>query len=132
METTEFKTENIELLRSLRIQEKAIKAQIDIVKPLAIEEAKLIAPEGGKFPIEGVGDFVLDVVPIYDLADYRRYKEEEAKEWRSNKREQRSARTMASSFTASMRTLMNNFIKLYRATKEPDSIDYSLKCVGLD
>ena len=132
METTEFKIDNLKALRELRMQEKAIKAQIDIVKPLAIEEAKLIAPEGGKFPIEGVGDFVLDVVPIYDLADYRRYKEEEAKEWRSNKREQRSARTMASSFTASMRTLMNNFIKLYRATKEPDSIDYSLKCVGLD
>ena len=64
--------------------------------------------------------------------EYNKAKEEEAKEWRSNKREQRSARTMASSFTASMRTLMNNFIKLYRATKEPDSIDYSLKCVGLD
>ena len=132
METTEFKTDNLKALRELRMQEKAIKAQIDIVKPLAIEEAKLIAPEGGKFPIEGVGDFVLDVVPIYDLADYRRYKEEEAKEWRSNKREQRSARTMASSFTASMRTLMNNFIKFYRATKEPDSIDYSLKCINLD
>ena len=133
METTEFKTENIELLRSLRIQEKAIKAQIDIVKPLAIEEAKNLAPEdGGKFSIDGVGDFILDVVPVYDLSDYRRYKEEEAKQWRSDKREQRAARTMASSFTASMRTLMNNFIKRYRATKEPDSIDYSLKCVGLD
>ena len=132
METTEFKIDNLKALRELRMQEKAIKAQIDIVKPLAIEEAKLIAPEGGKFPIEGVGDFVLDVVPIYDLADYRRYKEDEAKEWRSDKREQRIARTMASSYTASMRTLMNNFIKLYRATKEPDSIDYNLKCVGLD
>ncbi len=127
-----MKTENLKLLRELRTQEKALKAQLDIVKPLAIEEAKIIAPEGGKFPIEGVGDFVLDVVPVYDLSDYRRYKEEEAKEWRCNHREQRAARTMASSFTASMRTLMNNFIKRYRATKEPDSIDYSLKCVGLD
>ena len=128
-----MKTENLKLLRELRAQEKAIKAQIDIVKPLAIEEAKKLAPEdGGKFSIDGVGEFILDVVPVYDLSDYRRYKEDEAKEWRSNRREQRSARTMASSFTASMRTLMNNFIKLYRATKEPDSIDYNLKCVGLD
>ena len=128
-----MQTENIELLRSLRIQEKALKAQIDIVKTLAVEEAKNLAPEdGGKFTIDGVGDFILDVVPVYDLADYRRYKEEEAKEWRCNRREQRAARTMASSFTASMRTLMNNFIKRYRATKEPDSIDYNLKCVGLD
>ena len=133
METTEFKTTNLATLRTLRTQEKAIKAQIDIVKSLAIEEAKKLAPEdGGKFTVEGVGDFILDVVPVYDLADYRRYKENEAKEWRSDKREQRIARTMASSYTASMRTLMNNFIKLYRATKEPDSIDYSLKCVGLD
>ena len=128
-----MKTENLKLLRELRIQEKAIKAQIEIVKPLAIEEAQKLAPEdGGKFSIDGVGEFVLDVVPVYDLADYRRYKEEEAKEWRCNRREQRAARTMASSYTASMRTQMNNFIKLYRATKEPDSIDYSLKCVGLE
>ena len=128
-----MKTENLKLLRELRTQEKAIKAQIDIVKPLAIEEAKNLAPkDGGKFSIDGVGEFVLDVVPVYDLADYRRYKEEEAKEWRCNRREQRAARTMASSYTASMRTQMNNFIKRYRATKEPDSIDYSIKCVGLE
>jgi hypothetical protein len=133
METTELSTTNLAALRELRIQEKALKAQIDIVKPLAIEEAKKLAPEdGGKFTVDGVGEFVLDVVPVYDLSDYRRYKEDEAKEWRSDKREQRIARTMASSYTASMRTLMNNFIKLYRATKEPDSIDYNLKCVGLD
>ena len=128
-----MKTENLKLLRELRIQEKAIKAEIERVKPLAIEEAKNLAPkDGGKFSIDGVGEFVLDVVPVYDLADYRRYKEEEAKEWRCNRREQRAARTMASSFTASMRTLMNNFIKRYRATKEPDSIDYSIQCVGLE
>ena len=127
-----MKTENLKALRELRAQEKAIKAQIDIVKPLAIEEAKELAPDGGKFEVEGVGDFVLDIVPVYDLADYRRYKEDEAKEWRSDRREQRAARTMASSYTASMRTLMSNFIKRYRATKEPDSIDYTLKCVGLE
>ena len=133
METTESKTENLAALRELRIQEKALKAAIDQVLPLAKDEAIIItANQGGKFSIDGVGDFILDVVPVYDLSDYRRYKEEEAKQWRSDKREQRAARTMASSFTASMRTLMNNFIKRYRATKEPDSIDYSLKCVGLD
>ena len=133
METTEFKTENLAALRELRIQEKALKAAIDQVLPLAKDEAIIItANQGGKFSIDGVGDFILDVVPVYDLSDYRRYKEEEAKQWRSDKREQRAARTMASSFTASMRTLMNNFIKRYRATKEPDSIDYSLKCVGRD
>ena len=126
-------TTNLKALRELRTQEKALKAQIEIVKPLAIEEAKNLAPkDGGKFSIDGVGEFVLDVVPVYDLADYRRYKEEEAKQWRCNRREQRAARTMASSYTASMRTQMNNFIKLYRATKEPDSIDYSIKCVGLE
>ena len=126
-------TTNLKLLRDLRTQEKALKAEIERVKPLAIEEAKNLAPkDGGKFSIDGVGEFVLDVVPVYDLADYRRYKEEEAKQWRCNRREQRAARTMASSYTASMRTQMNNFIKLYRATKEPDSIDYSIKCVGLE
>ena len=56
---TEFKTENIELLRSLRIQEKAIKADIARVKPLAEDEAKLIQPDGGKFTIDGIGDFAV-------------------------------------------------------------------------
>ena len=61
-----MQTENLKELRELRAQEKAIKASIETVKPLAIEEAKALAPAGGKFPVEGVGEFVLDINP----ADY--------------------------------------------------------------
>lgn len=131
-----MKTENLKELRELRMQEKALKAQLETVLPLAKDEAlAILAEQGlekGKFTVDEVGQFVLDVAPVYDLSDYRRYKEPEAKEWRCARREQRAARTMASSFTASMRTLMNNFIKLYGTAKQPDSIDYTLKCLGLD
>ena len=125
-------TENLKLLRTLRQEEKSIKSQIAAILPLAEEEARLIQPEGGKFTLPGVGDFVLDVVPVYELADYRRYREEEAKQWRRDRREQRIARNMASSYTASMRTQMDRFIRLYGDTKTPDSIDLTLKCLGLD
>ena len=132
-----MKTENLKELRELRMQEKALKAQLETVLPLAKDEAlailaeqgalAILAEQGlekGKFTVDEIGQFVLDVAPVYDLSDYRRYKEPEAKEWRCARREQRAARTMASSFTASMRTLMNNFIKLYGTAK--------LKCLGLD
>lgn len=49
METTELSTQNLAALYELRTQEKAIKAAIERIKPLAIEEAKLIQPDGGKF-----------------------------------------------------------------------------------
>ena len=61
MENQEFKTENLKLLRSLRTQEKAIKARIDEISPLAADEAvAILAEQGldrGEFDVEEVGTF---------------------------------------------------------------------------
>lgn len=127
METTEFKTENIELLRSLRIQEKAIKADIARVKPLAEDEAKLIQPDGGKFTIDGVGDFVLDKDPILNI---EKSTSEEAIEYRKKEKERDGYRRLASELTTKMSGLLKAFKKKY--AKKAKEFTFNLKCVGLD
>ena len=61
-----MQTENLKSLRELRIQEKAIKARIETIMPAAQEEAITLQPDGGKFSVDGVGDFILDVNPVLE------------------------------------------------------------------
>ena len=125
-----MKTENLKKLRELRTQEKAIKASIENVMPLAKEEAKLIHPEGGKFSIDGVGEFVMDIVPVYNLDDYRRYKEQDAIDYRAAKRAKTKLDAQSKQKTAQMRAARDSFALL--TDKEPDSVSYNLKCIGLE
>ena len=75
-------TENLKLLRELRTQEKAIKAQIDAVSDAATNEAvAILAAKGlekGEFTIPGVGTFQLQRTEVFDFADYNKYKQEQA------------------------------------------------------
>ena len=140
MNTTEFKTENLKLLRELRIQEKAIKAQLDIVKPLAEDEAKIItANQGGKFTVEGVGDFVLDVNPILEkdpenpndtAPDIFTSRDENAIAYRKNLKEQNGYKAQASALTKTIKGFYDAFRTKFahRATR----FDYTLKCINLD
>ena len=140
METTEIKTENLKALRELRIQEKAIKAQIDIVKPLAEDEAKIItANQGGKFTVEGVGDFVLDVNPILEkdpenpndtAPDIFTSRDENAIAYRKNLKEQNGFKAQASALTKTIKGFYDAFRTKFahRATR----FDYTLKCINLD
>ena len=140
METTEFKTENLAALRELRIQEKAIKAQLDIVKPLAEDEAKIItANQGGKFTVEGVGDFVLDVNPILEkdpenpndtAPDIFTSRDESAIAYRKNLKEQNGYKAQASALTKTIKGFYDAFKTKFghRATR----FDYTLKCINLD
>ena len=140
METTEFKTENLAALRELRIQEKAIKAQLDIVKPLAEDEAKIItANQGGKFTVEGVGDFVLDVNPILEkdpenpndtAPDIFTSRDENAIAYRKNLKEQNGFKAQAAALTKTIKGFYDAFRTKFahRATR----FDYTLKCINLD
>ena len=140
MNTTEFKTENLAALRELRIQEKAIKAQLDIVKPLAEDEAKIItANQGGKFTVEGVGDFVLDVNPILEkdpnnendtAPDIFTSRDENAIAYRKNLKEQNGFKAQAAALTKTIKGFYDAFRTKFghRATR----FDYTLKCINLD
>lgn len=140
MNTTEFKTENLAALRELRIQEKAIKAQIDIVRPLAEDEAKIItANQGGKFTVEGVGNFVLDKDPILEkdpenpndtAPDIFTSRDENAVAYRKNLKEQNGFKAQASALTKTIKGFYDAFKTKFghRATR----FDYTLKCINLD
>ena len=122
-----MQTPNLKLLRELRIQEKAIKAEITRVKPLAEDEAKLIKPDGGKFTIDGVGDFVLDKDPVLNI---EKSTSEEAIEYRKKEKERDGYRRLASDLTTRMSGLLKAFKKKY--AKKAKEFAYNLKCVGLD
>lgn len=126
-------------MRELRAQEKAIKARIETVKPLAIEEAKALAPDGGKFPVEGVGEFILDVNPVlekdpkdenYTGPDILTSTAESAVNYRKYLKEKAGYQAKASGLTKTIRGFYDAFRQKFghRATK----FNYTLKCVGLD
>jgi len=134
-----MQTTNLKKLRELRTQEKAIKASIETVKPLAEEEAKLIAPEGGKFTVEGIGDFVLDVNPILEkdpenpndtAPDIHTSRDENAVNYRKNLKEQNGYKAQASALTKTIKGYYEAFKTKFghRATRHT----YTLKCIGLD
>ena len=136
---TEIKTDNLKALRELRAQEKAIKAQLDIVKPLAEDEAKRLAPDGGKFTVEGVGEFVLDVNPILEkdpdnendtAPDIFTSRDESAVNYRKKLKEQNGYKAQASALTKTIKGFYDAFKTKFghRATRHT----YTLKCVGLD
>ena len=134
-----MKTENLKKLRELRMEEKAIKASIETVLPLAKEEAKLIHPEGGKFSIEGVGEFVMDVNPILEkdpenpndtAPDIHTSRDENAINYRKNLKEQNGYKAQASALTKSIKGFYDAFKAKFghRATRHT----YTLKCIGLE
>ena len=132
METTEFKTENLKLLRSLRTQEKAIKARIDEISPKAADEAVAILAEKGQdrgeFEVEGVGTFQLQRTDVFNLADYNKYKGEEAVNWRLEAKKKIKAQNAAKACTASMAGFLKTFVELY-PDKEPDEIKLTVKVI---
>ena len=134
-----MKTENLKKLRELRMEEKAIKASIETVLPLAKEEAKLIHPEGGKFSIEGIGEFVMDVNPILEkdpenpndtAPDIHTSRDENAINYRKNLKEQNGYKAQASALTKSIKGFYDAFKAKFghRATRHT----YTLKCIGLE
>ena len=125
-------TENLKLLRDLRTQEKAIKAQIDAVSDAATAEAVAILAEKGQdrgeFEIEEVGTFQLQRTDVFNLADYNKYKGEEAVNWRSKAKEKLRLQNAAKACTAIMNGYVKTFVELY-PDKEPDEIKLTVKVI---
>ncbi len=135
MENQEFKTENLKLLRELRTQEKALKARIDEITPLAADEAVAILAEKGlkkgEFDVDGVGTFQLQRTDVFNLADYNKYKGEEAVNWRKEAKKKCKNQGLVKACTAAMAGFLKTFVEL-NPDKEPDEIKLTVKCVGLD
>ena len=123
-----MQTENLKLLRSLRTQEKAIKARIDEISTEATNEALEIAPEGGEFEVDGVGTFQLQRTEVFDFADYHKYQQEQAVKWRENAKEKTKEQNLVKARTAVMNGYVKTFVELY-PDKEPDEVKLTVKVV---
>ena len=127
-----MKTENLKELRELRAQEKAIKARIDEISTEATNEAvAILAAKGlekGEFEIEGVGTFQLQRTDVFNLADYNKYKGEEAVNWRSEAKKKIKAQNAAKACTAAMSGFLKTFVEL-NPDKEPDEIKLTVKVI---
>ena len=123
---------NLNLLRELRVQEKALEARIIEVMPAAAEEAvKALASKGldrGEFGIIGIGTFQLQVTDVFDFKDYNRYKNPEAVAWRAKNKDKEALQKQAKACTAAMNGFMKTFIELY-PEKEPDEVKVVLKVI---
>jgi len=127
-----METKNLTLLRSLRTQEKAIKARIESVSDAATTEAvAILAAEGkdrGEFTIPGVGTFQLQRTEVFDFADYNKYKQEQAVKWRENAKEKVKEQNLVKARTALMNGYVKTFVELY-PDKQPDEIKLTVKVI---
>ena len=127
-----MQTENLQTLRTLRTQEKAIKAQIDQVIDAATQEAVAILAEQGKdrgeFEVPGVGTFQLQRTDVFDLSDYNKYKSEEAVNWRAKAKEKPRLQTLVKACPTTMAGFLKTFIEL-NPDKQPDEIKLTVKVV---
>ena len=124
--------QNLKELRELRTQEKAIKARIDEISTEATNEAvAILAKKGqdrGEFEVEGVGTFQLQRTDVFNLADYNKYKGEEAVNWRSKAKEKLRLQNAAKACTASMSGFLKTFVEL-NPDKQPDEIKLTVKVI---
>lgn len=117
---------NLKELRELRTQEKTIKSRIESTMPLAVEEAKPLCPDGGKFTVDGVGDFVLDKEPVTNILTGH---SPEAVAYRQLIKQRAKYRREAAKLT----TRMKGIYDTYKTNKKYiTSYTYGLKCLGLD
>ena len=127
-----MQTENLKALYDLRMQEKAVKAGIDEVSKDATEEAVAILAEKGlekgEFTVSGIGTFQLQRTEVFDLADHKKYKGEEAVNWRAKAKEKLRLQNLVKACTASMAGFLKTFTEL-NPDKEPDEIKLTVKVI---
>ncbi len=127
-----MQTENLEKMRELRNQEKAIKASIDQIIDAATQEAVAILVEQGKdrgeFEVPGVGRFQLQRTDVFDFSDYNKYKTEEAVGWRAKAKEKLRLQNKVKGCTTTMAGFVKTFVEL-NPDKEPDEIKLTVKVV---
>lgn len=125
-------TEILKLLRELRTQEKAIKAQIDAVSDAATAEAVAILAEKGQdrgeFEIEGVGTFQLQRTDVIDMTNYNRYKGKDAIRWRQKNEQKEQSRKYQVALTREMKGISDAFVATH-PDWTPDEIKLTVKVI---
>ena len=125
-------TNNLETLRSLRNQEKAIKAQIDAIIDAATQEAvAVLAEQGldrGEFEVPAIGTFQLQRTDVFHLEDYNKYKGEEAVSWRKKAKDKTRLQNLVKACTSAMNGFLKTFVEL-NPDKQADEIKLTVKVI---
>lgn len=124
-------TQNLLELRTLRLQEKAIKARILEISDAAETEAvAILAAKGldrGEFTVDD-HHFQLQRTDVIDMSDYRRYKDADAVRWRQKKAEQDQSKKYSAALTKEMKAIIDSFTALH-PDWEPDGIQLIVKVI---
>ncbi len=124
--------ENLKLLRDLRAQEKAIKADIESVLADATSEAVAILAadnkDHGEFTIPDLGTFQLQRTDVIDMTNYNRYKGEDAIRWRQKNEQKEQSRKYQAALTREMKGITDGFVATH-PDWTPDDIKLTVKVV---
>ena len=127
-----MQTNNLKELRTLRNQEKAIKARIDEISTEATNEAvAILAAKGeqkGKFLVDG-HHFELRRAETFDfVGKSQKYTMPEGVAFRQKTAEQQVLKAKSAAITKVLKTLRDNFPTLH-PNIEADEVTYTVVCV---
>ena len=124
--------ENLMELRTLRAEEKAIKARINEIAGAAAQEAvDILAWENrdrGQFTTPDGSTFQLQRTDVYDLTDYNKYKGEDCIIWRETLSQKRELQEQVKGYTAKMDGLLKSWQSNHKDW-EPDEVQLTVKVV---
>ena len=123
-------TTNLKEMRSLRNTIKACEARINEISDAATNEAVAILAkhnlDRGEFSDEDGQRYQLQRTDIFDMANYNRYKTEDAVRWRQKKEAQDQARKYAAALTREMKGITDAFVAQH-PNWQPDDSNLVLK-----
>ncbi|MBQ3716842.1 MAG: hypothetical protein II901_00430, partial [Paludibacteraceae bacterium] len=123
-------TTNLKEMRSLRNTIKACEARINEISDAATNEAVAILAkhnlDRGEFRDEDGQRYQLQRTDIFDMANYNRYKTEDAVRWRQKKEAQDQARKYAAALTREMKGITDAFVAQH-PNWQPDDFNLVLK-----
>ena len=123
-------TTNLKEMRSLRNTIKACEARINEISKAATNEAVAILAkhnlDRGEFSDEDGQRYQLQRTDIFDMANYNRYKTEDAVRWRQKKEAQDQARKYSAALTREMKGITDAFVAQH-PDWQPDDIKLVLK-----
>ena len=124
--------ENLMELRTLRAEEKDIKARINEISGAAAQEAvDILAAENrdrGQFTTPDGSTFQLQRTDVYDLTDYNKYKGEDCIIWRETLSRKRELQEQVKGYTAKMDGLLKSWQSNHKDW-EPDEVQLTVKVV---
>lgn len=124
--------ENLMELRTLRAEEKAIKARINEISGAAAQEAvDILAWENrdrGQFTTPDGSTFQLQRTDVYDLTDYNKYKGEDCIIWRETLSRKQELQEQVKGCTARMDGLLKSWQSKHKDW-EPDKVQLTVKVV---